>query len=214
MAGPPLRLGARRGENTAPYLATWVDQFRIAEVKTMPVMKISKLDAARRQLDTAIEMFFLEREPVSICTLGGAALQIMKDLNKHRGGDPMLSDLESLKQFVIPGKEKEVHQLLVSAENFFKHADRDPNEAIDFRPEGNIFVLWEAALKYVQLSGEQTHNTYAILVWFQIRHPTVFKHDPAFQQKIRAAQELGSLSRGEFYRLVIEARLNFGVQRR
>jgi hypothetical protein len=48
-------------------------------------IKISKLDAARRQLDTAIELWFHDGDPISIHTLTSAAFEIIQDLNKKHG---------------------------------------------------------------------------------------------------------------------------------
>lgn len=42
-------------------------------------MQITKIGAARSQLTEAINSFFEERDPVSIHTLIGAALQILND---------------------------------------------------------------------------------------------------------------------------------------
>jgi hypothetical protein len=53
-----------------------------------PKLKLSKLDCARRQLELAIELYFMERDPVSIHTLAGAARQLIEDINKHRVGNP------------------------------------------------------------------------------------------------------------------------------
>ena len=45
-------------------------------------IRVSKLDAARRQLDCAIELWFAGKDEVSIHTLAAAAHQIISDINK------------------------------------------------------------------------------------------------------------------------------------
>jgi len=45
-----------------------------------PKLKISKLDAAKRQLETAIRLYFNEADPVSVHTLAGAAHTISEIL--------------------------------------------------------------------------------------------------------------------------------------
>jgi hypothetical protein len=45
-------------------------------------IKISKLEAARRQVETAIRIYFANGDPVSIHTLAAASLQILVDLDK------------------------------------------------------------------------------------------------------------------------------------
>lgn len=53
-------------------------------------LKISKLDAAKRQLETAIRLYFNSADPVSIHTLACAAHSIISDLNKKYKGKPMI----------------------------------------------------------------------------------------------------------------------------
>jgi hypothetical protein len=135
-----------------------------------PKLKLSKLDCVHRQLEMAIELYFMERDPVSIHTLAGAVYQLLIDLNRHRGRKPLLVELESLKGIVVPGREKEVLQRMSEAENFFKHADRDPEAVIDFSPEENEYILWELCITYKQLAGEQTPAMGVMNLWFQVRH--------------------------------------------
>lgn len=51
--------------------------------------RVAKLDAAKRQLETAIRLYFASADPVSIHTLTAAAYQLLLDLNKKAGGEPM-----------------------------------------------------------------------------------------------------------------------------
>jgi hypothetical protein len=167
-----------------------------------PKLKLSKLDCARRQLEMGIELYFMERDPVSIHTLAGAVYQLLVDLNKHQGGKPMTQEMESLKEVIIPGKEEEAYRLFRKAENFFKHADRDPNEVIDFSPEINGMILWESSLKYVELTGEQTPAMQAIHVWWIGQHPDLFKYADAERNRAKemARTFLKSVSKGQFYK--------------
>lgn len=48
-------------------------------------IQISKLEAAKRQRDTAIKMWFADGDPVSIHTLAAAAHQIINDVNEKIG---------------------------------------------------------------------------------------------------------------------------------
>jgi hypothetical protein len=55
----------------------------------MKKIEISKLDAAKRQLKTAINLYFSYGDPVSIHTLASAAREILYDLNKKHSGMPI-----------------------------------------------------------------------------------------------------------------------------
>jgi hypothetical protein len=177
-----------------------------------PRLKLSKLDCARRQLELAIELFFLERDPVSIHTLAGAARQLLQDINKHRGGKPLMTEIEALKGIVIPGKEEEVSRLFRKAENFFKHADRDPEATIDFSPEINELVLWEASAKYHEFTSETTPPMGAINIWFQVGHPELFTNEFLKQAQFKnAVLWVKSLNRIQFYKEILNAALLRGV---
>src|SRR5438128_1514480 len=60
-------------------------------------IQVTKLDAVRRQLETAIILWFHDGDPVSIHTLAAAAYQIIYDINAHRGGAPMMRDSEKIR---------------------------------------------------------------------------------------------------------------------
>jgi hypothetical protein len=174
-------------------------------------LKLSKLDCVRRQLEMAIELYFMERDPVSIHTLASADYQLLIDINKHRGGKPLLIEFESLKGRVIPGKEKEVMRLMSEAENFFKHADRDPEGTIDFSPESNEGILWESTDKYRELTGETSAPLQVMNVWFQIRHPNLFTYENWKKEKLLQAQGwFKSLSKPQFYKEMLGAALLSG----
>src|SRR4051812_2812006 len=53
---------------------------------------VSKLDAARRQLQTAVKLWFHDDDPVSIHTLLMAAHEIFRVLNRAQGGPPMMGE--------------------------------------------------------------------------------------------------------------------------
>jgi hypothetical protein len=84
----------------------------------MDELKIRKLQAARDQLETAIDLFFDHGDEVSIHTLTCAAYNVIRDVNDHRGGPKMFAKQRYLD---MPGKPtiNEMNE----PENFFKHAD-------------------------------------------------------------------------------------------
>jgi hypothetical protein len=103
--------------------------------------------------------------------------------------------------------------LFKKAENFFKHAKRDPEGVIDFSPEINEIVLWESSIKYVELTGEQIPAMQAINIWFQVRHPDVFKYDEQKKNQLKeAAFWVKSMSKAQFYKEFISATLLRGLK--
>ena len=50
----------------------------------MAKIRVTKVEAARRQIDTAIRMLFSNEDPVAVHTLAMAALRIVRDLAAKR----------------------------------------------------------------------------------------------------------------------------------
>jgi hypothetical protein len=137
-----------------------------------PRERISKLDAARRQLKTAVRMFFDDGDTVSVHTLAAAAHEILRDLQKVKGGGVSLKDLMDL---VVPERRSETRQRANAAENFFKHADRDPDEILDFKPLQTEFLLFDAFLLLERLTGRSLRAGMVFGWWFLLRYPELAK---------------------------------------
>ena len=95
-----------------------------------PSLLLSKLNVASRQLETAITLYFQEADPVSIHTLACAAHEIIETLNAKNGGEPTIR--QQFRDDIKPEYVKLFFKKLDSARNFFKHADRDPDDVIEF----------------------------------------------------------------------------------
>ena len=136
----------------------------------MARLQIAKLDAAKRQLETAIRLYFHEADPVSIHTLTAAGYELIKDLNKHWGGDPMWTKEMLPNQWAKPEYRAELLQSLNEAENFFKHADKDHDQLLDFNPRQTELLLLDACEKYHVMTGERSplflvYRMWAYLTW-------------------------------------------------
>lgn len=138
------------------------------------MLHVSKLDAAKRQLETAIRLYFNDSDPVSIHTLTAATYNVLRDINRSSGGEKLIIK-EKLIDRVLPEYRKEIQQALNEAENFFKHADKDPNGVLQFSPRLTELMIWESCLAYYQLSGEQLALTRLFNAWFSVNHPHLFE---------------------------------------
>lgn len=142
---------------------------------------ISKLDAADRQVAEAIRLFYEERDPVAIHTLASAAAQIATDLGEKKG---IHAPLRGLK-FLSVEKQKVWRPVIKSVENFFKHADRDPDSVLKFPPEITVIYIAEAVSLLGELESEGTVESQVFQAWFVVKYgrmvkfvrdSTVFKH--------------------------------------
>src|SRR4051794_23462678 len=91
-------------------------------------MRIGKLDAARRQLDAAIDLYFADGDPIAIHTLAAAASQVTLDLITVRGMEDQVLAL------VAPERMQEFFRLWHEAQNHFKHARPRPRGYSGLRP--------------------------------------------------------------------------------
>lgn len=163
---------------------------RTNQTKTNTPLKVSKLEAARRQLESAIAFYFNEGDPVSTHTLATAALEILRDLNKHRGGSKMLYDLDA----VEPQHREIVLKKFREAQNFFKHADKDPEGVVHFNPEQTVFFIFEAVETYRKLSAENPPLLRVFSLWFRTSWPEVFIFTVQEQANFALVRSLFQLS--------------------
>ena len=135
-----------------------------------PRITITKLEAARRQLETAIRLHFTSADPVSAHTLAGAAYGLVQGVNAKRGGARMLKDLW---QLLDREGAEEFKRHINRAENFLKHSDRDPDAEYTIDTRWTEALLVEASHKFCELTGENPPLLALVCVWFIVRHPEV-----------------------------------------
>ena len=132
-------------------------------------VRISKLDAAKRQLREAIKMWFTGGDPVVTHTLAYAAYDVLHDVSKAR--DPNRPDLLFDSTHVAPEKRKEFNGYFRAAGNFFKHADRDAHAVLVFSP-GITQIFLHYAVCALDLCGESLPNECIVFTnWMQLEHP-------------------------------------------
>lgn len=166
-------------------------------------LHISKLDAAKRQLETVIRLYFSNGDPVSIHTLAAAAYNIVRDVNRKKGGKKLFAK-DGFLDHIKEGHEKEVQELLNKAENFFKHADRDPDSTIEFNPEQSEFLILEASYAYYRLCGEHPPLFQVYQSWFIANHQNLFNLPDEQSRAISmGAREVANLGRERYFDLAL-----------
>lgn len=148
-------------------------------------LTISKLDAAKRQLEAFIRIYFHNGDPVAMHTLVAAAFGIVYDLNVKRGGAPTLHD--SIFEKVKPEHHKRLRDKLAEAQNFFKHADRDHQATLEFNPDSTEFMAMDACSKYAELTGELPPLFQIFNGWMMITHQEIYTLPNEHLQKLRSA---------------------------
>jgi hypothetical protein len=151
----------------------WVE--RIEAV--IRIEKISKLEAAQRQLRTACRLFLDGGDTVSVHTLGWAAHEILE-------GDPGSagSFLEEMAQTATPKTARELHE----AQNFFKHHQGAPFKTLKFIENLNEWLLLDCGQMYRSITGKLLRESYAVVVWVSFKHPemNLLKRNPPLMEAI------------------------------
>lgn len=133
---------------------------------------ITKIDAAKRQLDCAIKLFFESGDSLSIQTLSQAAFQILFDLYPRYRTDGFEKDLgHQIERMGWPD--------FVKARNFLKHADRDPHETLSQHSHvATMAALGFGAILFQRITGRYTPEMLAYEDYAHLMYPDIFKIEP------------------------------------
>lgn len=131
---------------------------------------------AVRQLDTAICLMFNGGDMVSVHTLACTSATILRDLLRASGETAWRDHIVNC----YPGEEKEVIRVLNQAQNFFKHADKDPIEELEFEEVTNDETIIIATLEYGELlrignmSNQKLTTPMSVFqVWYFAKSPEI-----------------------------------------
>ena len=127
--------------------------------------KIAKLEAAGRQLDSAIRMFFANEDILAVHTVARAAFRILYDITKE--GEAKVALDAHIKKVGVDRFNEET--------NFLKHADRDPDGEID----DNFYLFTEAGIGmaiglYVHHKQAVTSEMKGYRIWSAMMRPKYF----------------------------------------
>lgn len=132
-----------------------------------PKENISKLDAAKRQLETAIALWFDDGDAVSTHALAYAAYEIIHTISKKR--DPNRAALLFDTPVIKDEYRKDFAIWLKRHANFFKHGDRDGEAIIEFHPILTELYI-QFALLGLELLGEPKSATASAYLWWGYIH--------------------------------------------
>jgi hypothetical protein len=130
---------------------------------------LTKLDAAKRQLRTAIRLWFEDGDPVSIHALAYAAYEIAHVVSKKRNHARRDLIFDSL---TVKNEHRAEFNISIKKHaNFFKHANADWDHSIEFRPILSILFMLGAGAG-LRLAGEpQSPEESAFAFWMFLHRP-------------------------------------------
>ena len=167
-------------------------------------IRISKCDAAKRQLRTAIRIWFANGDPVAVHTLAFAAYEVLHSISVKR--DPNRNPVLIFDSLLIEEeRRREWNQLMRKEANFFKHADRDGDLVIEFNPEVSLFFIFFAIIARDDCGEPDSDEESAFIVWLRLNRPKMFSEEVRKYFKRRAkghnVAQLRALTRNQFFKL-------------
>jgi len=113
--------------------------------------------------------------------------------------------------YIRSEKADEVIRILNEAQNFFKHADRDPDEDFEFRPAATPLYIYDAVEMWGDLSGRFFKEALFFRLWFFMAYPHLVASEQVNSLLELYRQQLGSdVSDFSAIRYAID-HLNFGT---
>lgn len=160
------------------------------------IEKLTKLDAARRQLNSAIRMYFNDEDPIAVHAVVSGSMEILTDLGKKKG---MQLGILSGIHLVREERRAEIIELMRRPQNHIKHADRpgDEDKVLEYRPAILDFHIQMTVDAYERYTGESTPESRAFWLWFGVKHPKVLLESVFKQQILSYTDTFGSFEPGD-----------------
>lgn len=138
--------------------------------KKSPYFYITKIESARRQLETAIKMYFYDDDIVSVYALTWNVYNLLSDLIEQEEEQQLINRSLS---FIIPEERKEMRELVRKAGNFFKHATKKEEfkKPLKFYYKSLYLYLLDSCRMYQTLTKEITPLMSVYQVWYFSKHP-------------------------------------------
>lgn len=128
--------------------------------------EVSKIEVVKNQIDEAILMFFNRRSSIVIHTIVGAAHQVLNDLENREKS--MIKNAHAAES---SGKGTGWYKRLNKEYNFFKHAETDKRERINFDPLLFTYYLIDCVYMYRALTNTSPHSHKVFDMWFALANP-------------------------------------------
>jgi len=129
---------------------------------------LTKNDVARRQLVTAIQLFFDGGDPISIYSLASNAWEVIDVLCAQAG---VASISNETREHIPPGRDLKRDYVNSPYRNFFKHADNDPDAVLAGFDESNVdSILMLAVEDYLRLNKRSPVEFQVFQLWYLATH--------------------------------------------
>jgi hypothetical protein len=138
-------------------------------------MKLHKTEIARRQIETALDLFFAQGDLFSIITLAGAGEEILGDLLRRSGARNMMDEIKDLDKCLTgTGRDpKIVNKEVNGIRNALKHAHDPSEDELEVDSEHAVAMLTRAVANYVSLEEKLTPAMLKFYEHLRALHPDI-----------------------------------------
>ncbi len=151
---------------------------------------ITKEIACRRQIRAAIRMLFCDEDALAVHTIIGAVDGLLVDLAGEEGVE---LEMEEMWRLAAPlHNQGERLKLERQAQNFLKHANKDPQGSIDFDPVVNELRLFFVCEHYGQVFPSSDSLVRLYRTWFMYKRNPQIDPNSAFGAAIRGLRQIVS----------------------
>lgn len=159
---------------------------------------VTKLEAASRQLETAIRLFFSGGDSISIHTLAASAANVFADVSDRKLGQSWRSIIRETNKL----SERQLKEIIHREWNFVKHADHDTDSTLEFDESTTDHVSFVASLECGEVKKDLSHIMEVFQIWYIAAYPDKFDSTEAvFDTAQRALPDLSRLERSEQIRI-------------
>jgi hypothetical protein len=150
----------------------------------------------------AIELWFADRDPISIHTLAWASLQLVHDLGSKPGVNKPSDLILSIRKLDKPDRKKSGWVTAIG-----KHADRRfaGHNAVEYPPAITEDVIFEAICCCRKAFNDLTPWMRVFATWYVANYPELFQNmpRPTLIERLGGGEYLARLSRREFAKQVV-----------
>ena len=150
-------------------------------------MLVTKIDAARRQLTTAIRLFFDGGDPVSVYSLASNAWEVIDVLCTSAGVESFSKQTRES----LPAGHTLKYYINEPCRNFFKHAQQDPtpDSSVELSEANVAAILFLAVEDYIRFREGGPVEAQVFQLWYIAVSPEkVSKDDVVAQSKLESAK--------------------------
>jgi hypothetical protein len=167
---------------------------------------VDKMDVARRQLKTAIRLWFEDGDPVAIHTLIFASHEITHRLFKESGQSDLMFD-----STIIKDEHRKEYALMLKEDGiFFKHADRGTSrDTREFVIGRNFLFILMTAIGIGKMVSDMNDEESIFMYWCRVHHPSWFaigEHNTIQENEVK---KLRGMTKRELFDYVLAARIRF-----